>query len=1688
HLKESCYVRVRNAKAAKMPLNIPWLTEPMKKRALRYLLHHYLGHFLFEKLTLDQLSVDLFDGKGSISDIVLQTESLNEEFSFLPIQFVDGCFIRKISVAVPWSSLLSESCSLQVDGSTFICSVIDSESDRKNDASTLSKSLMTSSMQIAEDIVNEDEAEKVEGVEMFAQLIDSVLRRVKVTVTNTTFVVTTRDCASQKSNRRDTGVTFKVDFLQCEEQELPDNCQDKNRDGSLAMEYISKILTLEGVEVSIDGKCVCKLDGKHTIKVRANERKSDLQVNIGSLLFAVFTAEQLNTFLKVFGSAKTEFRSQSSNDKEMSPSDFARIEQQLQMEHANVYKNSNSAGTVRSMNLAEQNRWAFAGSFPIVENELQFLPVNSNDRNLPLNSKHAKGTSFTCYIKIPGILMCLLHSTEKSQPISLPYLETSFDAINKFLNKVLGKKKHIRCLALPMQIEIKGNVTSFICGKAMISEQTSSGLTNILSSEEQENGAIHSPQYLCEISNKCITLNASAFVSLTVDPTFVERFNDYISTSENSELSEYSVALECDSIKIDLLIPIPDLRQENERSASSSLRDEHFIFILEKFSSRTDFRTLRATAESCKGYFVCKNLETEVMQASSYSNELIELVLKRGPSASVSSTLEETIVNTLMEAEMEDSIYISTPATRDTLSLFHVKRKVIKEKTDESEHIISPSDQKDAEKFFDLSRTATQTQIDLTLPFVNVKIANKRLMELIYNRFGNDLVLWKPTTFQDESKAVNNVKTISPNPPTYFQCKSGLGESVESDASFHSLSGSPTNKMHSSAVCVINAIRATFEMGDGNDFQRIAGSKVFFGTVIGLEDDTSNMISLSGQNMTYEYNNEMVIGSNKFTNSNCSLHMSVDIRRENPGLKRVKFALQIIDGAMYTTNFDLFKNFWSFVDVRDEEVLGYIPPLILTEVHIDLVNGAIAIELEKVRPAVITFDDSYITSMVFEDTDETANTLCRFIVEEGSLYLKKNNSNSRSLSNYVCVIDSGLIDLDIKISDGNRIEFKATNNILNIRACSDSLRELSELFKAIASNGEIVYEDQLPCDFTSTPKCEAFPNEDLIQDALDESDDDLKSNESFTKNCDCNTSPESLVDESGFWILGDDDVGAGIKVSSEPQIRVLTDDPIKVLDNHFGKIELRPIPDMIQETVARYLLEEMSLVVNLYGGKDFEDTSESGDDDKNDGFELKDDHYARSETRVRFADSAVHLFESLDLETATGVFQPQPSIYVETSNKNVGGKNRHNDVCVQFYFSKVKILLDKFEPTYDLSWRFMFAVNNIEVRDRVTTSKINKMLYEYCSETMPRRNNASFISVKATSYRTSDNNEECDLQVSLKPLRINIDQDTIVFLMNFLNQFTSCQIVSTDSLAEAVEHKIITGEHSPDIDRISVDSASCNGDTQLNSLSFGYSRPKLYFKSFVFSPHVPIRLDYHGRRLDFEKGALQGILMGLAQLNQSELYLKRLHNKHGFLGIDRVLLYAVNEWTKDIKRHQLPSLLGGVGPMHSFIQLFQGVRDLFWMPFDQYRRDKRIVRGLQRGATSFSNSTAMAMIDLANRLLNVIEGTAQFAHDVVTPPIYGRQSGQRGLVLTSQPRDFREGIVTGLTVMKDGINETVRTVSTGMQADDVSEAIGNVVRQLPTTIIRPIIQVSHATSTVLVGMRNQMTPNARKEDQDKWKS
>lgn len=49
-------------------------SEIVKKKIIRYLLQRYLGRFLLEKLSLEQVTVDLYGGTGTVRDVTLDTQ------------------------------------------------------------------------------------------------------------------------------------------------------------------------------------------------------------------------------------------------------------------------------------------------------------------------------------------------------------------------------------------------------------------------------------------------------------------------------------------------------------------------------------------------------------------------------------------------------------------------------------------------------------------------------------------------------------------------------------------------------------------------------------------------------------------------------------------------------------------------------------------------------------------------------------------------------------------------------------------------------------------------------------------------------------------------------------------------------------------------------------------------------------------------------------------------------------------------------------------------------------------------------------------------------------------------------------------------------------------------------------------------------------------------------------------------------------------------------------------------------------------------------------------------------------------------------------------------------------------------------------------------------------------------------
>ncbi|XP_050814796.1 autophagy-related protein 2 homolog A isoform X2 [Gopherus flavomarginatus] len=878
---------------------------------------------------------------------------------------------------------------------------------------------------------------------------------------------------------------------------------------------------------------------------------------------------------------------------------------------------------------------------------------------------------------------------------------------------------------------------------------------------------------------------------------------------------------------------------------------------------------------------------------------------------------------------------------------------------------------------------------------------------------------------------------------------------------------------------------------------------------------------------------------------------------------------------MALTNQSWYTQLIDFLDVLDDPILGFVPPAVITVLHTHLFCCAV-----DYRPlylpvrVLITAETFTLSSNIIVDT---SIFLLRFILDDSAIYLSdKCDVEMVDLrKDYVCVLDVDLLELVITTCKGSAdgkltqplFELRCSNNVVHLHTCADSCAMLANLIQYVVNHGDLHppprqdspteiagQKVQLSESPASLPSClpaeTATINQRDLTDALIDTDRSLRDLESGDAGQLHQTSPVSVylfpgensaggnsclppsaalppapmevgldfcssecseeeseaTDNDDFCIL--DAPGMGIPPKDgEPVVTKLLEGPVPIKDGYFsrplGSTDLLKAPAHFPLPESRVMLREISVVWHLYGGRDF-------------GVGRTPSGRAHS-PRMRPGPSSARSSPS----RSSMANRPQ------NTWRTQGGTGRLHDLLMEIQLTKVSFQHETYpsgaeKPSAELEEqpvsRQVFIVQELEIRDRLASSQINKFLYLYTSEKMPRRAHSNMLTIKALHVcpEAGLGGPECCLRVSLLPLRLNIDQDALFFLKDF---FTSLAVSINPVLpleagtearpdpgvraSSATESESLgkeqEGSRGPGLVGVEM-TASVETTLSENSSSSNASSSTdqpIYFREFRFTSEVPIWLDYHGKHMTMDQvGTFAGILIGLAQLNCSELKLKRLCCRHGLLGVDKVISYALTEWLTDIRKNQLPGILGGVGPMHSVVQLFHGLRDLFWLPIEQYRKDGRIIRGLQRGAASFGTSTASAALELSNRLVQAIQATAETVYDILSPtaPVTRtllHKKHARKLRRGQQPADLREGVAKAYDTFREGVIDTAQTIcdvaARGHEQKGITGAVGGVLRQIPPTVVKPLIMASQATSNLLGGMRNQIKPDARKEESLKWR-
>lgn len=286
-----------------------------------------------------------------------------------------------------------------------------------------------------------------------------------------------------------------------------------------------------------------------------------------------------------------------------------------------------------------------------------------------------------------------------------------------------------------------------------------------------------------------------------------------------------------------------------------------------------------------------------------------------------------------------------------------------------------------------------------------------------------------------------------------------------------------------------------------------------------------------------------------------------------------------------------------------------------------------------------------------------------------------------------------------------------------------------------------------------------------------------------------------------------------------------TNEPLRIVDNHFsvpiGKPDLLKAPNGFPMAVMRYTLCEMTLTWHIYGGHDFPRPIKSEDD--GDGKESNTKKYSPSSVRssktllshkssstssssLRAPMSDAYQMgvsyskgspNNITFNTSSSGGSSSSNTYRKRTWRERGGANRKHDTLIEVQITKARFSHETYPTTVEQVSRQVLLIGEVEIRDRLAVSNIKKFLYLPHTE---RRGSQNMVVIKTLHLRPDSKlkmQQECCLRISLLPLRLNIDQDALLFLVEFFNAIGSSNDSgsSSDSVS-ASDAKKSTKSHS----------------------------------------------------------------------------------------------------------------------------------------------------------------------------------------------------------------------------------------------------------------------------------------------------
>jgi autophagy-related protein 2 len=277
---------------------------------------------------------------------------------------------------------------------------------------------------------------------------------------------------------------------------------------------------------------------------------------------------------------------------------------------------------------------------------------------------------------------------------------------------------------------------------------------------------------------------------------------------------------------------------------------------------------------------------------------------------------------------------------------------------------------------------------------------------------------------------------------------------------------------------------------------------------------------------------------------------------------------------------------------------------------------------------------------------------------------------------------------------------------------------------------------------------------------------------------------------------------------------------------------------------------------------------------------------------------------------------------------------------------------------------------------------------------------------------------------------------------------------------------------------------------------------------------IRLKLDYKPKRVDY--GLLREgktvELMNFFHFDEAEMTLRHV-TLRGLMGWARLFDTLNDIWTPDVKANQLADVLSGIAPVRSLVNVGAGLADLVLLPIEQYQRDGRLARGLQKGAASFAKTTALEAVRLGaklatgtqvileqaehvlgGRMHSAIRAEAIAQPDATDAGSSALNAAERDNLISryaEQPEDMRDALAQAYAGLSRGLGDAARTIlAVPMEVHERSSGAGAsrpVIRAVPIAVLRGVAGASEAVSKTLQGLQRELD-GAPQLSEDKYKA